>query len=86
MGQRTKPNDKGKNSKSNNDVDPHAYILQPQIFVHPIGSPMKQVSVCLHPIGFIGHVVDSFAALLRSLDVLPHDVDGIVDLLMEPLY
>ncbi len=86
MDQLTKPNDNGEDSNSKNEVDPHAYILHPQIFVHPIGSAMKQVSICLHPIGLIGHVVDSLAALLRSLDVLPHDVDGIVDLLIEPLY
>ena len=85
MDQLTKPNDNGEDSNSKNEVDPHAYILHPQVFVHPIGAPSELISIFAHAPGFNIHFVDSFAALLCSLDVLPHDVNGIVDLLVEPL-
>ena len=51
--------------------------------MHSVGTPVKLLSSFSHAVGFVFHFIEVAAALLRSLDILAHDVDGVVDLLYQ---
>lgn len=83
MRQRTKNGDDDDDNDYKGDIDPPAYILPLQLFEHSVCAPVKLIGILLQFIGLIHHVVNLSTSLLCSLYIVSHNVDGVVDLLVE---
>jgi len=65
------------------DEDAHLHILPPHVLANSVCAPSESLGGHCEVIGLIPQHVDSLAALSDLGDVLPHNADGVIDLLLD---
>lgn len=64
------------------DPSPHARILQLHLFPHPVGTSFELLGATGQLRNLVMGVVHLITTFTRPLDVLSHNVDSIVNLLL----
>lgn len=81
LGPRTQGKDDDANSDTQKDPAQRARILPPESLSHFVCSSLELRGGLTETFGFVIDVIDIALTLFCSLNILPHDVHSIVDLL-----
>lgn len=63
------------------DAQAHLHIFPPHVFSDPVGAPTESLGADGKIICLVLDRVQPLASLGNFVDVVPHDADGVVDLL-----
>lgn len=74
--------DEQQHNYAHDDPDPHLHVLPPHLLADSVGATAEALGGLVEVLGFILELVDVLAALSDGFEVLFHDVDGVVDLLL----
>lgn len=74
--------DEQQHDYGHDNPDPHFHILPPHLLADSVGAAAKALGRLVEVFGFVLQLVDVFAALGNRFEVLFHDVDGVIDLLL----
>lgn len=64
------------------DPDPHLHILPPHLLADSVGAATEALGRLVQVLGFVLELVNVLAALGYGFEILLHDIDGVVDLLL----
>ncbi len=74
--------DEQKHDYAHNDPDPHFHVLPPHLLADSVGAATEALGRLVEVLGFVLELVNVLAALGDGFEILFHDIDGVVDLLM----
>ena len=74
--------DEQKHNDAHNDPDPHFHVLPPHLLANTVGAASEALGGLVKVLGFVLELVDVLAALGDGFEVLFHDIDGVIDLLL----
>ena len=74
--------DQQKHNYAHNDPDPHLHILPPHLLTDSVGAATEALGGLVEILGFVLQLVDVLAALGYGFEVLFHDIDCVIDLLL----
>lgn len=72
-----------KDDDADDDADAHLDILPPHLLAHAIGTTAEALGGDGQVIRLILQGIKTLASLRHLVDVVPHDTDGVVDLLFK---
>ena len=64
------------------DPDPHLHVFPPHLLADSVGAATEALGGLVKIFGFVLELVDVLAALGDGFEILFHDVDSVVDLLL----
>lgn len=67
---------------AHDDPDPHLHVFPPHLLADSVGAATETLGGLVEVLGFVLELVDVLAALGDGFEVLFHDIDGVVDLLL----
>ena len=74
--------DEQQHDYAHDNPDPHLHVLPPHLLADPVGAAAETLGGLIEVLGFVLELVDVFAALGDGFEILFHDVDCVIDLLL----
>lgn len=74
--------DEQKHDYAHDDPDPHLHVLPPHLLADSVGATTEALGGLVEVLRFVLQLVDVLPALGYRFEVLFHDIDGVIDLLL----
>ena len=77
--------DQNEDNNADNQAHAHLHILPPHLLPHSVGAAAEAMGLVGQVVGLGLQVIQVLTALPDLLDVIVHDIDGVVDFLREDI-
>ena len=78
--------DDQKRDYAHNDPDPHLHILPPHLLADSVGAATEALGGLVQVLGLVLELVNVLATLGYGFEILLHDIDRVIDLLLTMMF